>query len=613
MDYVLDDENQLALISQQLTTLEGLHVIAAGDRTKILDKLHKEPGLIKTYGESLSKGLPGVTGGVIDAIKAGKSGDPYAISIAALDIFAGVLTMAGPLLGPAAPIFSALTSMISTILGEFLPKPPSLKEELTALLNKFVAEEKLRNLGVALDQIWILTDTIENHSLNYDPLNLRNGPEINAIDGAWQWLSDPTKQTVPEWGQVLEKTCKVWVQLLRCVTLCVVKPSTKTGVEKENLLVYFPARQELFLGNLRLIKTAVQEQGLYGMMQEWSGGNILYVAIGRKGSLPWDYKKNTGWLRNFSIHIPQEQLGSPTPHYKVIARDENTVARFSLDSTTGDLFDGVTVMHDGQEYADANGGGKRRFEKCVSAWALPAWDDRTAIRVYTAHDAGSYCYVNIHQVDTGNKVTRINWEPHTAGGLQHIRAVVCDITKSLPGDPDVAALASRQYEIIYAGCSRNSRIWVELDNSWTDVPSPWPEYHGIEVDPYCLWVFGAKGFACATHASVIQCKNGKLSSPRWTTYTTGWEDGFDVRSLSPCADGTLTVGSDQPRQNGLVTWSGVYNINLKEPERRIDWNPQGATRGGSPRQIQKMPIPCWPIFTGVLQDLEERVGANKHR
>lgn len=606
--------NDFEIISDQLEILEQYQLLGAIERQQILDKLKKEPDKLKDYSESLSKGLPGLTKGVIGAIKAGKSGDPFAISIAAVDIFAGVVTIAGPLLGPAAPIFSALATMISTILGEFLPKPPSLKEELTTLLDKFLAEEKLRSLGTALDQIWVLSDTIEHHSLEYNPLNIQHGPEIKAIDDAWQWLKQKDKQTVPLWGEVLEKTCLVWIQLMRCVALSVLKPSTKAGVQKNAMLVYLPARQEIFLKYMRSIKPVAQERGLYVVMQAWASyGNVIYTAVGQEGNLPFNYKKNTSWMRNVSIVVSKEQLGSSTPKYDLIACGANDIARHTLDSVTGDLSDGQQFMIGGHEYPDRGEATRVRFTGCIAAWALPDWELPKSTRIYTAHAttglAQNYCYVNIHQVDEENNVKRINWAPQPAAGLEHIRAVVGDISDSLPDDPDVAGMPSRQYEIIYAGYRDSPNIWVELDNSWRDVPSPWQRYNGIEVDRYGLWVFGENGIAYATHASVIKCKNGSIPRPRWMTYKTAWSDGFYVTTLSPCADGTLAVGSEQPTRGGLVLLTGNYEIKFnKQGQGSIVWDCNGTPRGSNPKQVQKMPIPCWPVFANVLGDLEKQVG-----
>jgi hypothetical protein len=606
-------DEELELISAQLDLLLLNQLIAKTDRDNILAELKKEPSKIKEYAEAFAAALPAITSGVIALRKLGKDGDPYAISMASLEIFSGIVAMAGPLLGPVGPIVSALASMVSMILGEFLPKPPNLLDEIEALLDKFVAEDKLRGLGTAADQIWVLSDTIEHHSTDYRPLNLQHGTEIKAIDDAWQWLNQLEKQSVPLWDQVLEKTCQVWLQLMRCVVLSVVKPSTKEGAKKGEMLVYLPARQELFLKYLRSIKPVAQNRGLYIMTEAWETfGYCLDIALGRSGRLSWGYEKKTDWLWNFSILIPREQIGSPAPQYHVFTLSEGSpraIARLKVDSLAGKLVSGTHIMEEDRVYQNT-GGGERRFESCVCAWSLTSWEDPDKVKIYTAHST-DYNYVNIHEVDSDNNVNRLNWEPHTAEGLLHIRAVVRDLSQSLPDDGDAVGLASRLYEVIYGGYRESSNIWVALDNSWLDVPTPWSGYNGIEVDKYCLWVFGKNGIACATHASVVQAlrarRNGVDARPKWMTYHTGWRDGFNVKSVSPCADGILAVSSDQSVHGGLVLWTGTYKIDLKGAG-SLDWNFNGSPRGGRPGQIGKMPIHCWTLFDGVLRDLEKKVG-----
>jgi hypothetical protein len=230
------------------------------------------------YKRSTS-GLPDVTKGVIAAIKAGKSGDALAISIAALDVFSSVVTMAGPLLGPAGPLVSALGGMISMILGEFLPKGPNLKQELTEVFDKFLAKELLRELGTAADQIWVFADTVEHHSSDWKPLDLLQGPQVQAIDDTWQWLLQADKQSLPQWGECLDKTCQVFNQLLRAVALSVAHPSTSKDVKPGAMLVYLPARLEQALSRLARILPVAQKRGTFWHV----GPNDLYnyLALGK--------------------------------------------------------------------------------------------------------------------------------------------------------------------------------------------------------------------------------------------------------------------------------------------------------------------------------------------
>lgn len=599
------------IISDQLQILMDYHQLTEKQHDQILDKLKKEPETFKQYIDSLSKGLPAVTKGVIGAIKASKSGDPYAISIAAVDIFGGVATIAGPLLGPAGPLLSSLASMVSTILGEFLPKQPSLKEQLTELLNKFVAEEKLRDLGTALDQIWVLTDTIEHQELNYKPLNLQHGPEIRAIDDAWQWLKQKDKQALPDWEEVLEKTCMVWIQLMRCVALCIANPSTRAGVAREDVIVYLPSRQRIFLNHLKSIRPVARERGTYIAVSPWqSFGDVLYIANGEPGELKFQYKKNTAWLNNFSVSFPISGAQAQPPVYDVFTMGEGQVYHHRLKSVGGELSDGNPVLRRGRTYKNTTGNDGRLFDDCVSAWALPDWDDQGlqngGTRVYTAHSTEIHNYVNVHQVDADDEARRLNWEPSTLANLRHIRAVARDMSDSWPDDADAVGLESRHYEIIYCGYADNPKFWMMLDNGWTDIVSPLQRYSGIEVDPYFLWVFGAEGLACATHASLVRCKKGQIGQPKWITFKPRLQGGFDVRSLSTSPDGILVIGSHQVPRNEIVMYSGDYSVDLKSL--KMTWKNVGGARGYQCKQIKKMAIPCWSLFDRVMADLERQVG-----
>ena len=372
---------------------------------------------------------------------------------------------------------------------------------------------------------------------------------------------------------------------------------------------------------VQAVRPAARERGLYVSTGTLGHGKILYVAVGRKGSLAWNYKKNTGWLQSFSIILPKDQLDSFTPRYEVLLCETSAVAiaRHPLDSVTGTLFGGPQLMKEGHQYPNKDKSVTQTFNNCVDVCWFPLATDQNAVKVYTAHatkHATGYCYVNAHEVNANNEVRRVNWEPHTSSGLAHIRALYRPPT-TLPDDPDGAAMPPGQYEIIYGGYRGNPKIWIAFQKSWKEVSSPWgEEYNGIEVDPYYLWVFGSKGFACATHSSVIQCKNGILPTPKWITYNFKWTDfaqaptapkitqpadqdnwvkNLNVLSLCPCPDGTLAVNL-----NGSF-WTANFEIKLND--KRIDTD-SWIERGGNGDQIQKMPIPCWSVLESLNANLQ---------
>ena len=135
--------------------------------------------------------------------------------------------------------------------------------------------------------------------------------------------------------------------------------------------------------------------------------------------------------------------------------------------------------------------------------------------------------MNYYTLDKDHKSTRVNFEPPLAG-LQDIRCLYLPPT-TLPNDPDADAmtdsnanppgppLLSQTTPVVYGGVRNKNRLWVVAWNSWAEVPGPeqWPNYNGIEVDPYYVWLFGKSGIACATHASMIKCRQGKIGTPSW--------------------------------------------------------------------------------------------------
>ncbi len=70
---------------------------------------------------------------------------------------------------------------------------------------------------------------------------------------------------------------------------------------------------------------------------------------------------------------------------------------------------------------------------------------------------------------------------------------------------------------MYGGVRDGNYIHVAAWANYGTVEGPekWKTYNGIEVDPYFLWVFGKGGIACATHASVIKARQGKIKKPSW--------------------------------------------------------------------------------------------------
>jgi hypothetical protein len=374
------------------------------------------------------------------------------------------------------------------------------------------------------------------------------------------------------------------------------------------------------------VTPAARERGLYVHVGE---NHWLYAAPGRKGNLQWDAKRNAAYTNRFSIN--NKEAGSITPRYELILSvlgDDGRVQayRHQLDPVNGDLSDGVRLYNlERDTPADVTAG----FGNCRDVCWLPDGNDAKVVRLYTANGWGESWgsgrhWLHIYAVDASGNSTRVNWRPGTLSGLQHVRALYHPLA-TLPDDPDGEAMTDRnatplgplvspKQEIISAGYVGNKNIWAGTIDSCAHVLSPWNEYNGIEVDPYYLWVFrgteGDANIACATHASVIKCRQGKLPAPNWITYTFKLADfaaaateqeksvkRWKVVSLYPCSDGTLAASLQWDTRS---FWTANYEINLRE--RRIDIS-SWVQRNGEALHVHKMPIPCWSLLMTLKRAL----------
>jgi hypothetical protein len=378
------------------------------------------------------------------------------------------------------------------------------------------------------------------------------------------------------------------------------------------------------------IKPAARERGLYahlgykgspsGFLVPEEKLNILYIATGngKKDPLTWTYKSNTAWLRNISIFAPREPEGeSFTPKYELLAceampfeihdptKRQNRILRHSLDSITGTVSNGVPIIA-----ARANEG-----ERFYDLAGIAINDETVGIDFSTqpetlvalAIQGRGPSYLNYYTVDKDGKSTRINTQP-ALEGAKNIRCLYLPPT-TLPNDldgdamvdsnanPPGPALLRQNSPVVYGGVRDANHLWVVAWNSWARVKGPqnWTSYNGIEVDPYYVWLFGKDGIACATHASIIKCRQGKIPAPSWIYHD--FDKQFtqpEVISLYPCADETLMVSM----LNEIYT----ADYKIDRSKNRIltsSW----LKRGGQAAQVIKMPIPCWSL----LQSLRERL------
>ena len=466
------------------------------------------------------------------------------------------------------------------------------------------------------------------------------------VFATWQvagYLERPENQEKEGWPEVLGVWCRTYADLLSAnmMLACLADPKTldqrieETRETNPDSRLPTEARERCHKVLLKLkmlgttlrnswqsdkkemlkivekLRPVARERGLFAHVGHYAGGNILYIASGsgRSDALKWNYKKDTEWLNGISIHTPKNQRDSFTPRYELLSCGNNgKIDRHALDSISGELFGRAQVIASRRD-----GGGETFLDVSAIAMNDPTIgiDSKTRPVTLTAvaiKRSQSDRFVNHYTIDRDNESTRVNWEPHLAG-LETVRCLYLPPTP-LAGDPDADAMAdanasppgppllAQDSVIIYGGAVNVDYIHVVAWNAWGSVKGPehWTSYNGIEVDPYYVWVFGKGGIACATHASVIKCRQGKLERPSWVYHD--FDKTFqapEVVSLYPCADGTLVVAM----QDDIYT--ADYSIN--RASMRVvtsSW----VKRGGNAKQVIKMVIPCWPVLESLRADLQ---------
>ncbi|MGU3782311.1 hypothetical protein [Burkholderia metallica] len=450
------------------------------------------------------------------------------------------------------------------------------------------------------------------------------------------YLEKESNQSKDGWPEVLGLWCQTYIQLLTANTmLCCVpsrrkleavlaatKESNKTSPLSDRvrarchdavldlgaIVNAFPESWDADRKEMLRIVTAVRpvarERGLYVHVGHWMEDLVLYVARGNGKAAPlaWDYKRNTGWLVSLSIHTPKTQVDSFTPKYELLAVEKypSRVSHFLLDSVSGNLSDTGPVIGDDlrdgrnpETYLDVSGLAFNDGTFGVEGSTHPKTLVSLAIENREMNDAR---YVNYYTIGKDGKSTRLNIQLNRAD-LAEIRSVYVPAS-ALSDDPDGDALTGHNQRkqnsvLTYGGIRNSNRLYVaeQAEPFTVEGPEGWKSYNGIDVDAHYVWLFGKSGIACATHASMLKCRRGKIAHPSWIYLD--FDKQFkrpEVANLCPCVDGTLIVSmlSD--------IYTADYTIDRKAS--RVvtsSW----VKRGGKATQVVKMPIPCWSILESL--------------
>jgi hypothetical protein len=696
-----DQAQAFAVATREIQAKYEAAVITLGDKNASA----ADQKYAKDVTDAISKNLPNFTKAVLSAASAFKSGDYINGSAAIMDICASGVQMLGSLsagAGPYGAVFGAIFTIVGQLLTYFGPKQPSLKDQIIEAIRGMDADKRLQHTkadGEAVEEytttIYRIKSLLPKHLniplkkktdisdfrtyLKDDLISIKAAfDKVSTLYKKWEtaeWLKDEKTQDLEKWPEILGVFCRTYSDSL-LANMALASMANKQlldqrleDVSKSNpdyaqyshdfdkindLLIDLRAivlalpevwddGNNLMRQFLQQIRPVAQDRGLFVILHF---DKYLYAATGRKGiqseswkNLPIGYG---GRGHRFSITVPKEDASSLKPQYHL----------FFCENWIG-LGGGGDVEHGKikQSSMEISGQGKITGDKTSDVWALPSpKGDEAASFVYAAHDGETSGSVKLFELDAKNQLTEGGWWPATKAGVMNVRVVTHPPT-ALPDDPDKHGLppgspllggANHYNSILYGALRSSSEIYVDQSNTRCYVPSPWGTYSGIDVDPYYLWVFRPQGLACATHASVISCIQGKRQTPRWMEYSPTdllgdqsnqgdgnfWlVNGDEVKprpplvgqtSLSPCKDGTLfasiytrTVSRSQSGDHWLfeakdspALYTAVYSIDLKAGRINVDpW----MKCGNWARQVQKMPIPCWSLFESLNADLQAKL------
>ncbi len=496
------------------------------------------------------------------------------------------------------------------------------------------------------------------------------------------WLELDTKQEMDRWPEVLGIFCKAYTDLvtasmtisLLCNSDDLRKKMTEVGpdsphqlsdrdkehieTELNHLLAYAEQRADAYascnesvVGFIRKIRPVARDRGLFfvklddGHVFAGTGKNVIQKDMW--GQEIWNYCKR------ISITVSKEDqnpLSAPLyPQYHFWALED--WHEFGTDAIWHGRLDSRKLADRSANrslivHREPGRGGAIEFS---DIWALSS-SKRSYVYCSRGNPERSGG-VQTYQFEDG-EFTDLGSKPGGKLPLLRVRAITP--TKVLDADPDKDAmpaslLAGKDYEnsIVYGLLKGSPDVYVNRMNETSYLPAPsfGGNLTGIAVDPYFLWVFGPRGCACATHASIMSALARKRDGPLWLETPSFadilWEgeqffpqggqmENFwtntderkypEVKGLVDVCpsydDGTLFLSGHTrtvKRREGLDhweftasdkrgLWAAAYQPNFEQ--KKITTGPWTKFAGGTgAAQVQKLPIPCWHLLNSLEADL----------
>jgi hypothetical protein len=235
------------------------------------------------YQEAMAKGIPQLAKGIIGAVNAYKSGDPFASVAATLEIGATMATTIGAVISKAAGVTGGLVgsilSVFALVLNLFSKQKPTITigEQLEKVLREYGAEDQFSKLlSIRRDMETMLVRYVPNTHGHHTAEEMRStlgaDSKKQRIEDAIEWLEKPKNQTLDQWGAVLAAQCYAYVYFWHALTRSMEKLVTHDEVI--DMTAYLSSCHEVQLNFLKEIKSVARDKGrLWAIKDDYADKN----------------------------------------------------------------------------------------------------------------------------------------------------------------------------------------------------------------------------------------------------------------------------------------------------------------------------------------------------
>ena len=613
----------------------------------------KEKEEAKRIQDALAKGLPALATGLRDAIKGFQSGDPFAGSAAVMEICAalsstiGAMTVAG---GPPGAVVGALFSIVAMILKMFVKQQKSLGDQIEEIVRTIKSETKIQNLHVAQQAIESFLDTLTTVGQQWTlseierKLNPIDGPAINSIRAAAEWLEEPKNQDLPLWGHVLAAQCQAYISLMEALTLGIASIDIANLQDKgvlsvAKLTAAFSSNTPIQLRFLQRIQAAARNRGMKWHIGRFSTGqNVesgsLYLSDVTKGG----WKSLGGEMRVATISKTRtNQPMDPNPYMAVFHLEQADAPPQRPEFTNRYRKNNRTYALFGKWPLDRNTGWKEigELQGLYDICATPG-EKEHEVYVYTAtgKKIERWVHSGAHSDNEGSTLRRSEgFDFWVADG--DIASSVCAVSspRTVTGE-DPTPLAEEKW-VVYGGCATaNKEVFINVTfSSGYRGRFPAGMMYGMKADSRYLWMFSKEQITCISHTQVWQyCRKRFTDVFQELAYysippelkMTQLDASFDgLLDLAPCDDGTLlavfrkngkrmyVATPDVRREKEWLTGTSFLRQIVIRGEKKDDYGHTLPTNGweriddGEANRLDKQPIFCWPLVEGLLATLSK--------